>query len=304
MKSAKLSRRSALLGVASMTVLPKVVLGQEDGVEGGIGGTGIVGLLTDFGSLIVAGRQIETDQKTLFTSTFGRLSESDLALGDGLTVEAISSGGGLIARRVHLTYPLVGAISDVSGDTVVVNGVQVMLEAMSPLATVGQRVAVSGVWRGTSVVASRLSEAPNDMDVIAGDVSRDILGSYIGGISVVSPQLSRQEEGSYATVTGRYDQIADRLRVQKIDLGRFGSSAGPLRRLAVEGYLEPVNRAPGYRISGLGHSFSRNLNLAQFANDRVLFSGPYLTTFAANRAVLLSEDFDTRRAVLKALSQS
>lgn len=303
MKTDSFSRRGVILGGVSATVLPQVVWGQEREVEGGIGGTGIVGLLTDFGSLIVAGRYVKTDQQTIVTDAFGRISESDLARGDSLTVEAAGPQDGLVARRVHLTHPLVGQITAQSGNSVVINGVEVFLDAASPLAQVGQRVAVSGLWRGTGVVASRLSPARADLDLVAGDVSRDTRGTQVGGVRAISAQLSRQQDGSFAAITGRYDPASGRFTVQRLQSERFLLSAGPLRRLAVEGFLQPTPRAPGYRISGLGHSFSRTLDLASFAGPRVLFSGPYVGTFAADRALILPQDREERRRTLGAMAR-
>ena len=50
--------------------------------------------------------------------------------------------------------------------------------------------------------------------------------------------------------------------VSQVSAGRFqGQGARSLRALLVEGYLEPADRSPGYRVSGLGHSFDRATRL-------------------------------------------
>ncbi|MEM8571730.1 MAG: DUF5666 domain-containing protein [Pseudomonadota bacterium] len=301
MKTGNFSRRTAILGGFAALALPRGGWGQEREIEGGIGGTGIVGVLTDFGSLVVGGRLVASDRETVITDGFGPVPESSLAIGDSLTVEASGSADALIARRVHVTHPLVGEITQISRDLVVINGTEVVLPSGARSAQIGQRVAVSGLWRENRVIASRLSPARSDLDLVAGDVTRGLSGVAVGGVPVTNT-LPNQASGSFATVSGRYNTDADRLVVQTARGDRFTEAAGPLRELAVEGYLEPTTRAPGFRISGLGHSFARNLNLAQFADERVLFDGPYVDTFAADTAVVLPEDANRRRQLLRLLA--
>lgn len=302
MKTGKYSRRSFVFGGATACVVPQLAPAQERQAEGGIGGTGIVGVLTDFGSLIVGGQLVETTARTEITDAFGPLSESALAIGDSLTVEAAGPAGALVARRVHVTYPVVGAVTAVSGGVAVINGVRVVLPATGPALSVGDRVAVSGVWRGRTVVASRISAARAGLDVVSGDVTNALRGTQVGGVAVTRSRLSGQSTGSFGTVVGTYDGQAQVMRVQSAVGERFFGAAGPLERLAVEGFLEVAPRRPGYRVSGLGHSFARTLDLAPFAEARTLFTGPYTGLFAANAARILPADTAQRRQLLRALA--
>lgn len=302
MKTGNHSRRSVLLAGGAACIIPRVLPAQEREVEGGIGGTGIVGLLTDFGSLIVGGQYVATNSQTVYSDAFGPLSKSNLALGDSLTVEAAGPAGNLVARRVHVTYPVVGQVNAVSGNMAQVNGVEVQMPTRRPAIGIGDRVAVSGVWQGPRVIASRISAARSSQDVISGDVQRTGRGSLVGGIAVRSAALSRQAEGSFASVVGTFDPSAARMAPQSLQSERFVEAAGPLRRLAVEGFLEAAPRAPGFRVSGLGHSFARNLSLASFAGSRTLFTGPYDGRFAASNAVTLPEAEQERRTILRALA--
>ncbi|MEO1612986.1 MAG: hypothetical protein AAFU55_11645, partial [Pseudomonadota bacterium] len=65
----RLSRRSLLLGASALAIGgcaadDRLAAADPDEPRGGIGGTGIVGVLTDFGSLIVNGKRIELDGRT------------------------------------------------------------------------------------------------------------------------------------------------------------------------------------------------------------------------------------------------
>ena len=115
MTTSKFTRRTVVSGGLSSVLLPQIAWSQgaKRDAEGGIGGTGIVGLLTDFGSLIVGGNYVQTDATTLYSDGFGALEKGALSIGHSLTVEAAGASGALIARRVHITHPLVGKITRV-----------------------------------------------------------------------------------------------------------------------------------------------------------------------------------------------
>ncbi|GIT91696.1 hypothetical protein JANAI62_21530 [Jannaschia pagri] len=301
MTTSKFTRRTCVFGGGAAALLPGVGWTQEREIEGGIGGTGIVGIATEVGGLVVAGRALTTDDGTRITDAFGALPAAALTRGDSLTVEAAGSVGSLVARRIHVTQPVVGTVTAASARQVTVNGVTVTLDSGLRSVRPGSRVAVSGLWRGTEVIASRLSPARSPLDLVSGDVSRGQGATRIGAVPVARLP-GRPPSGSFATAFGRYDPARGLFQVQQSETGRFTGAAGRLRRLAVEGFLEPSNAAPGFRISGLGHSFARNLNLSNLAQGRALFSGAYRGTFAADQALPLPEDTRRRAAILGALA--
>ena len=307
MKTPKLSRRAALgLGIAAVFG-PGQLWAQtaRPDVEGGIGGTGIVGLLTDFGSLIVAGNYLRTDAQTRYTDGFGRLSKSDLQVGDSLTVEASGPSNALVARRVHVTHPVVGTITARSGNgrEITVNGVTVRLDQRAGAFGVGARVAVSGLWRGPLVQGARLAPARSTQDLVSGDVTRSGGVTRVGGVAVRGNGTGSIAPGSFASIVGRFNADTGVLQAARVSNARFTGAAGALARLSIEGYLDPTSRAPGYRVAGLGHSFERNLNLSAFATSRVLLNGAYTGRFAAQGAVVLPEGFGAQRRVLRQISQ-
>lgn len=302
MASKGFSRRAFVASSLAGTVFfPGFGYGQGRQDEGGIGGTGIVGILTDFGSLIVAGRRVETDGATRVTDAFGARLESDLRIGDSLTVEARGANGALLARRVHVTYPLAGAVSQAAGRMIRVNGVDVVLE-QARSTPVGSRVLVSGLWDGNRVVASRIETARDPRDLISGTVSRRSGGPRVGPIAISGNGLFGAQDGSFAAVLGRFDAATGAMVATSTDTARFTGAAGPLERLAIEGYLEPINRNPGVRVSGLGHNFARGLVLDSYLGNRLLFDGRYTGRFAAEQVTVLPEAVSARRALLRSLA--
>lgn len=279
--------------------------------EGGIGGTGVrsvglVGALTDFGSLRMNGRVVETPPETVYEDAFGAIEPGRLEIGHSLTVEAVRQGSTLVARRVALTQPVIGPVGAIAegGARLHVLGVAIHVDpsAARPLA-IGDRVAVSGVWRGPDVVASRIDAAPaHGADVLAGALAPpDASGTRrIGGGRVILPADAPVETARYMSAAGRWTHAGgrDALQAQTVRYGRF-SEGTSISELSVEGYLEPIASAPFFEISGLGHSFDAAAQLAPFADTLTVFDGPYDGDFLAATGTRLPNDFEERRAALR-----
>ena len=90
----------------------------------------------------------------------------------------------------------------------------------------------------------------------------------------------------------------DAFDASDIQVGRFNTATG-LRQLSVEGYLESIPEAPGYRIAGLGHSFDRSLSLSPLAQRRAIYFGRYTGLFQARAGYVVPESFARRRQLLE-----
>lgn len=305
MTHSKFNRRTFLhTSIAASGAVPLGLPGwAQDGptpVEGGIGGTGIVGILTDFGSLIVAGQLVETTARTQISDIFGPRPLESLALGHSLTIEAALSPEGLIARRVHVTYPVIGRIDAVRADGLAlkINGIDVHLASPSPLAETGVRVAVSGLWEDQHLRASLLEPAPSDIDVIAGTVHGALGDPHIGPIPVHGAQTEGLVPGGYGAATGHYDHSHGNMTTHAVDKAHFTGSAGPLETLVIEGYVAPDGSSAGAHIAGFGHSFTPGPDFRSHEGTRTLFVGTYMEAFAVNEMIALPDDAQERRRLL------
>lgn len=282
----------------------------ERPAEGGVGGTGIVGILNGAGSLLINGLRVLTPRDVPLRDAFGPVRLDQLAIGHALTVEAVEdTGNALVARSVSVVHPLIGPIEAVTDEGFRCLGVSVAIESGIPMVgrdgatfapAVGQRVAVSGLWRGDNVVASRIDvlETTERRDVIAGEIKPGPEGSLrLGALELALPAGTAVPPiGSFVTAVGRRE--GTRLVALRLEEGRFQGLAGPLQRLSVEGYLENIAAAPGYAISGLGHSFDSAAQLAELAERRTLFVGSYDGTFKVDHGLPLPEGIADRRALL------
>lgn len=253
-------------------------------LEGGIGGTGIVGFLTEFGSLIVNNRHIKTDGNTRYSDAYGWITASDVKIGDSLTVEAETNGTTLVAKRVQVLHPVIGVIALMSNDgrLAQINGIYIDIPNPSRAYKVGDRVAVSGIWNGKRIIANKVTPARSQEDVISGEIfrGRSITPTFIGRTQIKGVRnRAALTRNSFAIARGRFDFKSGIMQVEKLRPGRFTGDAGSLTQLSVDGYLVNSIDAPGIKISGLGHSLSRYTELSNMRDRRVLLEGVYDGTF-------------------------
>lgn len=320
---------AGLLATMILTACAPPLPGQvaSDEPRGGIGGTGIttgvLGTVTGFGSILVNGVRIETDARSVGAPA-GSVAASPLGpvpLAEGQVVEVLAAPGpaGPAARHVAVVWPLVGPVTAAEPD----GGLRVMgvpvrpvdgailppggLAALSP----GDRVAVSGLWRGGAVVASRLDRMPAGSDLAAGVLSvvagrpGSAAGAPrtvgIGGTALAGPlpaALSTAPSGGFWQVSGRW--TGDGLAVASAEPGRPLIESGPLRQVSVEGYL--TETADGaWAVDGLGVPFDAAARVDPLVPGRAVFLGRLDDRFRVAHGVPLPEAHDARVRALEAI---
>lgn len=302
MTRTKVSRRSFITNVSAAALIapgrPLYAAEQEE-PKGGIGGTGIVGTLTDFGSLMINGLRVTLTPDTVIAGPLGAMAEADLAIGQALTVEADAD---LVAARVFVADPVIGRVKSVDATTrrFWVDGIQAQLDPTAgELPQSGDHVAVSGLWRGSEVIATRLTPTDPGKSALAG-VFLTEAGKLprIGSERVLLPSgVAEPASGAFVVVTGRHQ--AGAFFVETLTPGRFFGAAGPLQSLSVEGYLDPKLQAPFFEVAGLGHSFDPEAQLSAFSQDRAIFEGEYTGLFEVATAKVLPETLGARREALR-----
>ncbi len=318
-------RRTFLAGFG-LTTLSACGLGTPDNliaednqrpVEGGVGGTGIIGTVHDSGGLSVNGLKVALQPDVKLIDAFGARALSRLGTGHSVTLIAAEAEGTVRSTTIGLVQPLIGPVETVAhgGRFLRCLGVRVLVEPNAPLVgpdgqpfvlRAGLRVAISGVWRGEAVVASRIELlAPRGPMVMAGVLRQDDGGLRMGALRLILPSATpRPAAGSFATAIGQ--RSGDLFIAERFVPGRFAglSAPAPLKRLSVEGYLEATAAAPGYTVSGLGHSFDADAKVAPLAGQRALFVGPYDGDFRVAYGLPLPEDVTRRGTLLASLDSA
>ena len=296
--------RRHMIGLMGATAIsgcaPAISTAQlgDDPFEGGIGGTGIVGLMTGTGSVLVNGLRVEVpSDASLFVA--GQPTTSDaLVPGVALSIVAAMRSGRFEARRVDVDIPLIGILQR-QATGFAVNGTPLKIEAGVTAANrTGQRVAAHGVWQADGTVRTSLITPASGADVVSGVLALGSdVGWQIGQTPVIQPAGLRLTAGQFVVARGAFmDGV---LTASSVQVGRFRQGAETIRQLSVEGYLEPVATAPGFAVSGLGHSFDPRLALSPFAPHRAVYFGPYNGRFRARRAVVLPDNARLRSALLR-----
>ncbi|MEM7269576.1 MAG: DUF5666 domain-containing protein [Pseudomonadota bacterium] len=300
----RLTRRFMLTSAVALAACAPLQVADndrsDDDPRGGIGGTGIVGTLTDFGSLMVNGERIVLTEATSITGPFGALTEGDLAIGQALTIEASPVNGVMTAARVVVSDPLTGLVQrvDRGAGVIEVLGVEVRLDPSIAPPPEGARVAVSGLWRGDAVEASRIAlTSGSTLSAIMG-VARSGEQFTIGGVPIrFAAGVTPPPSGAFVTASGLFDGV--NLIVTDLAIGRFTGAAGPIEGLSIEGYLDPIASAPFFEVSGLGHSFDAAAQLGALKDERSVMTGPYTGAFEVAEGLTLRGDFEDRRALLR-----
>lgn len=297
----RLNRRD-ILGLMGATALtgcaPALITMQpgDDPFEGGIGGTGIVGLMTGTGSVLVNGLRVEILNSTrIFVN--GRVAgDTMLVPGTALSMVARAHRGRFEAQQIDIDAPLIGILTR-DGQGLSINGTRVQTSAAAA-PFLGQRIIAHGLWQpDRSLRASLLQITPGTTDSVAGVASgTPDTGWKIGQTPVILPRGRILIAGQFAVASGTF--AVGKLTATSLELGRFRGGQA-LRQLSIEGYLERTTAAPRFQISGLGHSFDRSLTLDPFAQARALYLGPYDGRFRARRALILPENRAARHALLQ-----
>ncbi|MGG5819038.1 DUF5666 domain-containing protein [Falsiroseomonas sp. HW251] len=305
-------RRDALRAIPALTLLAagcapvarRFAGGDE---EGGIGGTGIFGTVTALGSLQVNGLLVETGAGTRIETLTG----GPVLPGDTVAVEAARAEGRLVARGVTAFHPVMGPIGALPDSGLSVLGTSVAVEPGVPVRAAdgsvlpaavlrpGQMVAVSGLWRGDSVVATalRLVE-PASGAVLRGQLRRRGLAWQVGGTQLLFRGLmpNLPEEG-FVTVRGA--ARPEGLVVESLEEQPLMVFSRRIDALSVEGFGAVNRGAPGFHLAGFGLPLDPTSPAVPPPGERWLLLGQRGATFRVAEGLALPADPARRAALLE-----
>lgn len=111
----------------------------------GMGGTGVVGVITGFGSVFVNGIEIEYNQNTPFTIDGEKASYQELSIGDVVEVLTTDIKNHTNAQIINLRHEVIGKVESVNKveSSFIVHGQTIILQDKS-LPGVGKNISVAG----------------------------------------------------------------------------------------------------------------------------------------------------------------
>jgi Domain of unknown function (DUF5666) len=236
-----------LLLAASSQVLAK----DEDDREGGIIGTGIVGTITELGSIVVNGHRITLDDDMPVAGSAPDIEAKDLI--PGLTVAVVVTQGDEAWQALHVrqVLPLIGPVTAIESDHVIVLGTRVRIGQLGIKVRLGDWIAVSGLWRGDHVEASHIAQLPS------AEQKAQISGTYLGtdaqghpvvGNTIITGIVPQHlSVGDVVRVDG--EAIAGGIQASQLEKGLFDN---PVSIVQIEGYHSPPQPDGLYTVLGSG----------------------------------------------------
>lgn len=206
----------------------------------GIGGTGIVGTITAFGSIWVNDAHIHFDQHTPITINQAPASSGELQLGQVVAVSSVPEVEAYQAKSIDIIHEVVGPINKLSieqqkievlnqtiqlkDDTIYFDSIK--LSQLSPdVLAAGTYIEVSGLRQSDGeIVASRIDiiEAPEQIQLI-GELSQNQNGSWhINKQSIeIDALLIPEDQNKRILVSGYLENetlVAESIGIDSIEL--------------------------------------------------------------------------------------
>ncbi len=261
----------------------------SDENEGGIIGTGIVGTITELGSIYVNGVRVIYDDDLKVETAFGKESPALLVPGDTVSIEAVNEGRIFKALSIERYRPIVAPIEAIAEDRrwVQALGIRVAIDESTKIGMrndsrslavedlpVGAWIAVSGLWRDEEVVASRIDlVSTRSLASVRGAFTETTDGTRrIGGVLIKNLRQSSIKINSIAAVQGiiERDHGQTELSIYRIATKRFSPK---IRRVLIEGYVSPVGPNGAYTVYGSGLTSYTDDQSAAMRSHRSLFCG-------------------------------
>jgi hypothetical protein len=178
----------------------------NDREDQGIGGTGVVGTIRRFGSIVVNDMRIGYEPDVRVTVDGRGARVADLRLGQVVRTAALRDGDRLVTRAIAVVSEVIGPVERHRGDVLTVLGQTIDLGDV-PHRTAwprGVRVRVSGLRRPDGSIAASLIERTRDrVDRVAGMLQASDDGKTLRIGRLVLRDVDRALAGQRIVVRGR-----------------------------------------------------------------------------------------------------
>ena len=245
-----------LLIALMVALVPNSLLaeGEKEEREGGIIGTGIVGTITELGSIIVNAQRVTFEADDMAVSALGDRPAADLRPGETVIVAAYPKGANWQAQTIEVFYPVIGPVDLTDGAiSVMGTGIDVQnLDAASQRVLgslrTGDWIAVNGLWKDARVQASTVSAISPTKARISGSFMQVGASRFVIGETVVAGlDIKHAEMGDMVSVSG---EVRDGgIAAESVRIGLFST---PMRSILIEGYLSTPDSQGVYTVLGSG----------------------------------------------------
>lgn len=227
-------------GIGGTGIIQKGIGGTGQEAEGGIGGTGVVGVITGFGSICVNGLEVHFYTDTPIDSDGKRLSSEALNIGQMVAVRATGNENGLYAHEIHVYHQISGPITAIDVKT---NRLKVMGQTISTSASqlsgmqVGKWVSVSGLNKSDgTLMATRIDPSNAQVNVqVIGPLEQKGKNYYINGTKIEGIKKTNSDIAKDVRVTGIWDGSA--VNVRDLAMGPVSHLLQKVDKFYMQGYM-------------------------------------------------------------------
>lgn len=305
----RVNKISVLIAVLTWIATLSCVLAEEnEDREGGIVGTGIVGIINALGSIHVNGQIINFHPDFPIITPLGPREASSLKPGETVVVEAVRQGDKWQANSIRHMIPLLGPAKLKADTSITVLGSDVIVTSdtifqgitISDILNGDHWLAIDGIWNNNELVASYIREVEPRAaaQVTASYFGPDIKGNIrIGGVSVDNFKVKHAKLGDVVTVIGTPNSKG--LSAQTITRGLFKNK---LKRKLVEGFLSQPDETGFYTVYGSGSVAYASQSNALMPNGRGIHCIVYDEDDKIKRIAEIPETFGDRKIALSSFS--
>lgn len=224
--------------------------------EGGVLGTGIVGTITALGSIMVNGQRVVFEPDMMASTLMGEKEAATLLPGETVIAVVEPAQDAWNAQAISTFVPILGPATLVDAEKIQIMGATVSLTPKTeivggqPLGN-GNWYAVSGLWQGANLVASRIEPVdPMPFASTSGSFFLSEDGTpHVGGVALQGDVATGLELENGAATTFRGTPMADGLNVTLYRSGLFETDVS---MIIAEGYLSSPDAGGMYTVLGSG----------------------------------------------------
>lgn len=248
-------------------------LAVSDGIGGtGITSIGIIGTITEFGSIWVNGIRVQYHSGTPVQMRGASITADQLALGQVVAVEATGSETAMQAQHINVQYAVIGPIAKIDRThnliTVLNQTIRVSLETYTAgieNLKIGDPVQISGLRAtGDIIIASRIDPAAHGIAEVMGRVDQLTDDGFnipslsnMPGLSVNAFPQDGLVVGSEVRVTGRWD--GKKLHAQQIKREPALPFEGKHEHLSLQGYVSASDASGRIRLGTVEIEVPKNI---------------------------------------------
>ncbi len=190
----------------------------------GIGGTGIVGTVTGFGSIFVNGIEVELSDQTTLGVNGQRVAEHPFQIGETVEIRVADAASYTHALTLNIRHEVIGPVAswDQERQLLQVLGQQIRVAQDNASWLPGQFVAVSGYLDQDGIIQARLVQNyDGNRILLRGDANEIQQQLDVSGISIAGDNRLSAFKGAVVLEGNLQKQMLDIQRIQMQSLLPF-----------------------------------------------------------------------------------